>query len=164
MLGCYFNERIDCLLSHLFQFVQNLLPSDAFTVAAGKVLLNGPNSNQFSMWGLRFSQLWRFIMRSFAFKMNVVCFFRMLIITYQTMWSHNPQNHNINNCFPIPELSQISILSLFNMMQGWQPCCPKKKKNCCEIQRCENRMQSGRIFWRRLWLKKGCFARDDDLM
>jgi hypothetical protein len=30
------------------------------------------------------------------------------------------------------------------------------------MQRSENRMQSGRIFYGRLWLKKGCFSANDD--
>jgi hypothetical protein len=37
-----------------------------------------------------------------------------------------------------------------------------KKNYCHEIQICENRKQSGRIFKGPLWLKKGCFASDDD--
>jgi hypothetical protein len=32
----------------------------------------------------------------------------------------------------------------------------------CEIQRSENLVQSGGILYGRLWLKKGCFASDDD--
>jgi hypothetical protein len=36
-----------------------------------------------------------------------------------------------------------------------------KKRYCCVIQKSENRMQSGRTFYGRLWLKKGCFANDD---
>jgi hypothetical protein len=36
------------------------------------------------------------------------------------------------------------------------------KKYCCEIQKSENLIQSGRISQERLRLKKGCFAVDDD--
>jgi hypothetical protein len=32
-----------------------------------------------------------------------------------------------------------------------------KKNYCCEIQRSENQIKSGRV-----WLKKCCFANDDD--
>jgi hypothetical protein len=35
------------------------------------------------------------------------------------------------------------------------------KHYCHEIQRNENRVQSGRISYRRIRLKKGCFANDD---
>jgi hypothetical protein len=34
---------------------------------------------------------------------------------------------------------------------------------CCVIQRSENRIKSGRIFYGRLWLKQDCFADDGEI-
>jgi hypothetical protein len=44
---------------------------------------------------------------------------------------------------------------------AWPPC-SVKKNYCCEIQRSKNRLQSGRILYRKLWLERGCYATDDD--
>jgi hypothetical protein len=38
----------------------------------------------------------------------------------------------------------------------------RAKEYCCEIQRSENLMQSGRIFFGKICFKIGCFANDDD--
>jgi hypothetical protein len=52
------------------------------------------------------------------------------------------------------------VLQVGDLTQGWWPCSAKK---CCEIQRTENWIKSGRIFSGRLWPKKWCFAGDNDI-
>jgi hypothetical protein len=47
------------------------------------------------------------------------------------------------------------------------PCHPRHKYSSRDLvlqvgRKIDSRMQSGRIFWGRLWPKKGCFANDDD--